>query len=88
MYAIHPKIFHGWKGAHNQKGLARKDLALLVQWGALLVLDLLLHVIDRVARLDVERDGLAGEGLDENLRGAVVAFWSLCGLILWARGAR
>ena len=51
--------------------LAREDEALLVRRDALLVLDLLLDVVDRVRRLDVERDGLAGEGLDENLRGAV-----------------
>ena len=49
---------------------AAEDEALLVGRNARLVLDLLLHVVDRVARLDVERDGLAGEGLDENLRGA------------------
>ena len=33
----------------------------------LLVLDLGLDVVDGVGRLDVERDGLAGEGLDEDL---------------------
>ena len=49
--------------------LAREDEALLVGRDALLVLDLLLDVVDRVARLDVERDGLAREGLDEDLCG-------------------
>ena len=44
------------------------DDALLDGRKALLVLDLLLHGVDRVARLDVERDGLAREGLDEDLR--------------------
>ena len=53
--------------------LAREDEALLVGRDALLVLDLLLHVVDRVARLDVERDGLAGEGLDEDLHAAAQA---------------
>ena len=48
--------------------LAGEDEALLVGRDALLVLDLLLDVVDRVARLDVERDGLAREGLDEDLR--------------------
>ena len=48
--------------------LAREDEALLVGRDALLVLDLLLDVVDRVARLDVERDGLARERLDEDLR--------------------
>ena len=38
--------------------LPGEDEALLVNRGALLVLDLLLHVLDRVRRLDVQRDGL------------------------------
>ena len=59
------------EGAAVLELLAGEDEALLVRRDALLVLDLLLHVVDRVRRLDVERDGLAGEGLDENLRGAV-----------------
>ena len=59
------------EGAAILELLTSEDEALLVRRDALLVLDLLLHVVDRVARLDVERDRLAGEGLDENLRGAV-----------------
>ena len=58
--------------------LAREDEALLVGRDALLVLDLLLHVVDRVARLHVERDGLAGEGFHEDLRGRACfggSFW-------------
>ena len=51
--------------------LARKDEALLIRRDALLVLDLLLHVLDRVRRLDVERDRLTGEGLHENLHGGL-----------------
>ena len=47
--------------------LARKDEPLLVRRDALLVLDLLLHRGDGVARVHVEGDGLAREGLDENL---------------------
>ena len=39
--------------------LPREDEALLIGRDALLVLDLLLHVLDRVARLHVQRDGLA-----------------------------
>ena len=39
--------------------LPREDEALLVGRDALLVLNLLLHVLDRVARLHVQRDGLA-----------------------------
>ncbi len=38
-----------------------------------LVLDLLLHVLDRVRGLHVERDGLAGQGLDEDLHPAAEA---------------
>ena len=49
---------------------AREDEALLIRRDALLVLDLLLHVVDRVGRLDVERDRLAREGLDEDLCGS------------------
>jgi len=64
--------------------LAREDQALLVRGDALLVLDLGLDVLDRVRGLDLERDGLAREGLDEDLhlRGPVVfVFWlvSACG---------
>ena len=69
--------------------LAREDEALLVGRDALLVLDLLLDVVDRVARLDVERDGLARERLDEDLRavfGSVAeSFW---GGAFWGAGAR
>ena len=47
--------------------LAREDEALLVGRDALLVLDLLLHVLDRVRRLDVQRDGLARQRLHKDL---------------------
>merc|ERR1712093_313762 len=47
--------------------LAGEDEALLVGGNTLLVLDLLLHVLDRVARLDFEGDRLAGKGLNEDL---------------------
>ena len=47
--------------------LAGKDEALLVGGDALLVLDLLLDVVDGVARLDLEGDGLARERLDKDL---------------------
>ena len=46
---------------------AGEDEALLAGRDALLVLDLLLDAVERVARLDVERDRLARQGLDENL---------------------
>ena len=47
--------------------LASEDEALLIGRDAFLVLDLGLHVIDGVARLDLKGDGLAGEGLHEDL---------------------
>ena len=50
--------------------LAREDEALLVGRDTLLVLDLRLHVVDRVRRLDLKRDRLAREGLDEDLHTA------------------
>ena len=53
--------------------LAGKDQALLIGGNALLVLDLLLHVLDGVRRLDVEGDGLAREGLDEDLHSTTKA---------------
>ena len=52
--------------------LAREDEALLVRRDALLVLDLGLDVLDRVGALDLERDGLSGQRLDEDLHAAVL----------------
>jgi len=57
------------------KLLAGEDEALLVRGDALLVLDLALHIVDGVGALDLEGDGLARQGLDEDLHrggGAVV----------------
>eukprot|EP00168_Porphyra_purpurea_P021874 TRINITY_DN9_c0_g1_i5.p1 TRINITY_DN9_c0_g1~~TRINITY_DN9_c0_g1_i5.p1 ORF type:complete len:162 (+),score=5.59 TRINITY_DN9_c0_g1_i5:382-867(+) len=53
--------------------LARKDEALLVGRDPLLVLDLRLHVVNRVRRLHLQRDGLAGQRLDKNLHPAAQA---------------
>ena len=53
--------------------LARKDQTLLVRRDPLLVLDLRLHVVDRVGTLDLERDGLPRQGLDEDLYPAAQA---------------
>merc|ERR1712066_1142090 len=47
--------------------LAREDQPLLVRRDALFVLDLGLHIVDRVGWLHLERDGLASERLDEDL---------------------
>merc|ERR1719456_618364 len=61
------------KRAAVLKLLARKDETLLIRRNALLVLDLLLHVLDRVAGLHVERDGLARKCLNEDLHAAAQA---------------
>ena len=55
------------KGTAVLELLAGEDEALLVGRDALLVLDLRLDVVNRVGRLDVEGDGLAGQSLDEDL---------------------
>merc|ERR1719209_2794539 len=49
--------------------LASEDQPLLVRGDPLLVLDLRLHVLDRVRRLHLEGDSLAREGLHEDLHG-------------------
>merc|ERR1719209_1783196 len=49
--------------------LASKDQPLLVRGDSLLVLDLSLHILDGVRRLHLEGDGLAREGLHEDLYG-------------------
>merc|ERR1711879_953292 len=61
------------EGAAVLKLLASEDEALLVRGDALLVLDLLLHVLDGVARLDLESDRLTCESLDEDLHAATQA---------------
>ena len=55
------------KSAAVLKLLSSEDQSLLIGRDALLVLDLGLHVLDGVGLLDVEGDGLASEGLDEDL---------------------
>merc|ERR1712100_105647 len=47
--------------------LSSEDKSLLVWWDTLLVLDLGLNVLDGVSWLDIKGDGLASEGLDEDL---------------------
>ena len=49
--------------------LAGEDQPLLVRRNALLVLNLRLHNVDRVARLDLQSDRLASESLDKDLHG-------------------
>jgi len=55
------------EGAAILELLSGKDQALLVWWDALLVLNLGLDIVDCVGRLNLEGDGLAGQGLDEDL---------------------
>jgi len=40
---------------------------LLVGWDSFLILDLGLDILNGVCGLNIEGDGLSGEGLDENL---------------------
>ena len=58
------------QGAAILELLAGENQALLVGGDTLLVLDLRLNVVDGVGRLDLKGDGLASEGLDEDLHTA------------------
>jgi hypothetical protein len=49
--------------------LSCEDKALLVRGNTLLVLDLALHVVDRVRWFHIKSDGLSGERLDKDLFG-------------------
>merc|ERR1719197_1200366 len=49
--------------------LSSEDQSLLLRWNPFFVLDLRFHVGDRVIGLDVQRDRLSREGLDEDLHG-------------------
>ena len=55
------------KGAAILQLLASKDQALLVRWDPLLILDLGLDIVNGVTCLNVEGDGLAGQGLHKDL---------------------
>ena len=55
------------KGVSILELLAGKDETLLVRRNSLLVLDLCLHSVDAVRRLNLKSDGLASEGLDKDL---------------------
>ena len=57
--------------------LSSKDKTLLIRRNSFLILNLLLHSLDRVAGLDVESDGLSGKCLYENLH---VVFKFFCTL--------
>merc|ERR1712113_1195899 len=55
------------EGSAVLKLFSGEDESLLIWWDSLLVLDLGLHVLNGVRWLDIEGDGLTGEGLDEDL---------------------
>ena len=65
------------EGAAVLELLAGEDQPLLVRGDSLLVLDLLLDVVDGVAGLDIEGDGLSREGLDEDLHVIELVFGSV-----------
>jgi hypothetical protein len=49
--------------------LSSENQTLLIRGDSLLVLNLGLHIIDGIGRLDLEGDGLAGKGLHKDLHG-------------------
>ena len=60
------------EGSAILKLLSGENQSLLIWWNALLVLDLGLHVVDRVRRLNLQRDRFASQCLDEDLHSAAV----------------
>ena len=67
------------KGTAILELLAREDKPLLVRRDALLVLNLCLDIVDGVGALDLEGDGLAGDGPERRrrTRWRVDSFWML-----------
>jgi hypothetical protein len=61
------------QGAAVLQLLSREDETMLVRGDALLVMDLHLDVLDRVAPLNLEGDRLSRQRLDENLHACVGA---------------
>merc|ERR1719234_2060673 len=57
--------------------LAGEDQPLLIRGDSLLILDLGLHILDGVRRFHLEGDGLAREGLHEDLHGTADLLTSL-----------
>jgi hypothetical protein len=66
------------KGAAILKLLASENQSLLVGGDALLVLNLGLDIVDSVGRLNLEGNGLAGQGLDKDLHYGGVTMRMLC----------
>ncbi|KAL0097160.1 hypothetical protein J3Q64DRAFT_1711876 [Phycomyces blakesleeanus] len=59
------------EGATIFELLTSENQTLLIRRNTFLVLDLLLNVINAVRALNLEGDGLAGEGLHKDLHGAI-----------------
>ena len=57
------------EGSAVLKLLTSEDEPLLIRWDSLLVLDFGLDVLNGVGWLDIEGDGLSGQGFDEDLHG-------------------
>merc|ERR1711870_123717 len=70
------------QGAAVLQLLACEDEALLVRRDALLILDLCLDIVDGVGGLNIQSDGLAGEGLHEDLHAATQAQHKVEGRLL------
>ena len=68
------------EGAAILQLLAGENEPLLVWGDAFLVLDLALDCFNGVRGLDIEGDGLAGQGLDEDLHAIVYTELRLAGL--------
>ena len=66
------------EGATVLELLSSEDETLLIRRDALLVLDLLLDLLDGVGSFDLKGDGLACEGLDEDLH---CCWW--CAVVCW-----
>ena len=64
------------------KLLSSENQSLLIRGDALLVLDLRLDVLNGVRRLDIESDGLAGQGLDKDLHSSTEAEHKMQGRFL------
>merc|ERR550517_1326739 len=55
------------EGSSIFKLLSSKDQPLLIWWDSFLVLDLSLDILNGIRRLNLESNGLASQGLDEDL---------------------
>merc|ERR1711981_532520 len=70
------------KGAAVLELLSCEDQTLLIWRDTFLVLDLRFHVVDRVAGLHIECDGLARQGLHEDLHASAKAQHKVKGALL------